>query len=132
AVDPGEYEAVQWLNTYVEGSPVVVEAPGGSYTDYGRVSSRTGFPTVVQWTGHEMQWRGPIRELAEREQDVQQIYTSTDTALVRRLLSKYDAQYVYVGRLERARYGEAVLARFAATMPVAFQNQGVAIFRVRD
>lgn len=131
-LDPSEYEAIGWLNTHVEGSPVIIEAPGGSYTDYGRVSSRTGLPTVVQWQGHQIQWRGASKELGDREQDVNQIYASADTALVQRLLDKYGARYVYVGRLERARYGEAALGKFASMMEVAFQNQEVIIYRVRS
>ena len=131
-LDQAEYEAVQWLNRNIEGSPVIVETPGGSYTEYGRVSAWTGLPTVVQWPGHEMQWRGPIKELSEREQDVHQIYSSADAAQVQRLLDKYGARYVYVGRLERERYGESVLGKFATMMETAFQNQGVTIYRVRS
>jgi YYY domain-containing protein len=129
--DPTEYEAIEWLKGNIEGSPTIVEAPGGAYTDFGRVSSRTGIPTVIQWPGHEAQWRGPLKELGEREQDVNQIYSSPDTALVQRLLNKYGVTYVYAGRLERARYGESGLVRFASTMDTVFQNQGVSIYRVR-
>lgn len=129
--DPAEYEAIEWLKGNIEGSPTIVEAPGGAYTDFGRVSSRTGLPTVIQWPGHEAQWRGPLKELGEREQDVNQIYSSPDAALVQRLLGKYGISYVYAGRLERARYGEASLGRFASTMDTVFQNQGVSIYRVR-
>ncbi|MDP2727793.1 MAG: DUF2298 domain-containing protein, partial [Dehalococcoidia bacterium] len=131
-LDPAEYDAIEWLNKNVDGSPVIIEAPGDSYSDYGRVSSRTGLPTVVQWPGHEIQWRGPVKELGERQQDVQQIYTSPDTSLVQRLLDKYGAKYVYVGRLEQARYGEAARTKFAPIMDVVFQNQGVTIYKVRS
>lgn len=129
--DPSEYAAIQWLNKNVPGSPVIVEAPGDSYTDFGRISSRTGLPTIIEWPGHEIQWRGASKDLGDRQQDVNQIYGSADNAMVQRLLDKYGAQYVYVGRMERQRYGEAVGTKFAPLLDLAFQDQGVTIYRVR-
>ena len=55
---PEEYAAVAWLNENVPGRPVIVEAVRGSFAyEYARISSRTGLPAVMGWTGHEVQWR---------------------------------------------------------------------------
>ena len=53
-------------------------------------------------------------------------------AQVEALLQEYDVTYVYVGHLEREQYGEAVADRFAGFMDVAFANQGVTIYQVRE
>ncbi|MDP2659858.1 MAG: DUF2298 domain-containing protein [Dehalococcoidia bacterium] len=132
APDPAGYEAIKWLNSNVEGGPVVIEAPGNSYSDYGRVSSATGLPTVIQWPGHETQWRGPVKDLGQRELDVNLIYSSVDRTAVQGLLDKYGVRYIYVGRLEISKYGEGIRDKFAGMMDLAFQNTGVSIFRVRS
>ncbi|MBI4299674.1 MAG: hypothetical protein HY677_00955, partial [Chloroflexi bacterium] len=132
ASSPHEYEAQRWLQTQVRGTPVIVEAVGGQYSPYARVSARTGLPTVIGWPGHESQWRGSDRLFRGRPEDVDAIYKSEDSSLVRKLLAKYNVSYVYVGDLERAKYGAQVLDKFSSNFPVAFANQGVAIYAVKD
>jgi YYY domain-containing protein len=128
---PDEYAAVQWLNKNVPGTPVILEATGGSFTEYGRVSSRTGLPTVLGWGGHELQWRGNYDEPGRREPDINTIYSSTDTQQVLTLLEKYGITYVYVGPLERGKYSPAALAKFDRFMDVVFQQGNVTIYKRR-
>jgi len=128
---PDEYAAVQWLNKHVQGTPVILEATGGSFTEYGRVSSRTGLPTLLGWGGHELQWRGNYDEPGKREPDINTIYSSMDIQQVLTLLEKYDITYVYVGPLERGKYSPAALAKFDRFMDVAFQQGNVTIYRRR-
>jgi len=128
---PDEYAAVQWLNKHAQGTPVILEATGGSFTEYGRVSSRTGLPTLLGWGGHELQWRGNYDEPGKREPDINTIYSSTDTQQVLTLLEKYGITYVYVGSLERGKYSPAALAKFDRFMDVVFQQGNVTIYRRR-
>ena len=128
---PGEYAAVQWLNENVSGTPVILEVTGGSFTEYGRVSSRTGLPTVLGWGGHELQWRGNYDEPGRREPDINAIYSSTDVQHILTLLEKYGITYVYVGSLERGKYNPAALAKFDRFMDVAFQQGNVTIYKRR-
>ena len=128
---PDEYAAVQWLNTHVLDTSVILEATGGSFTDYARVSSRTGLPTLLGWGGHELQWRGNYDEPGRREPDINAIYSSTDVQHVLTLLEKYDITYVYVGSLERGKYSPAALAKFDRFMDVAFQQGNVTIYKRR-
>ncbi len=125
---PEEWEAVSWLNSNVEGAPVIVEAPGSCYTEHGRVSVYTGLPTVLGWEHHEWVWRGSDRDYKGRREDVDQIYTSGDLDQVEALLEKYDVTYVYIGRLEREMYGTEVGEKFKNLMDVAFENEGVIIY----
>jgi YYY domain-containing protein len=128
---PDEYVAVQWLNEHVTDTSVILEATGGSFTEYARVSSRTGLPTLLGWGSHELQWRGNYEEPGKREPDINAIYSSTDTQHVLTLLEKYDITYIYVGSLERGKYSPAALAKFDRFMDVAFQQGNVTIYERR-
>jgi uncharacterized membrane protein len=125
--DPGEHAAIAWLR---EEAPRgrIVEAVGDDYSDYGRISSSTGLPTVLGWRGHEHQWRGTTSIFEGREEDVAQIYQSDNPQLVRSLLERYDIRCVYVGSRERARYGPIHLEKFNTFMRTAFEREGVVIY----
>ena len=75
--NPDEYAAIMWLRENVTGTPVITEAVGGQYSNYGRVSANTGLPTILGWAGHEYQWRGDTPEPAAREPAVATIYSQT-------------------------------------------------------
>ena len=102
--DPGEYHAIRWLRDDASWGRIV-EAVGGSYSAYGRISSSTGLPTVLGWKGHELTWRGSNKPFDGREDDVVRIYQSGDGEEVRRLLESYNVRYIYLGQRERAAYG---------------------------
>ena len=127
---PSEYEAIEWLNSEVDGAPVIVEAIGGWHVEYFRISARTGLPTIIGSPGHENLWRGS--DFPERQEDVNLIYQSDDIGEVQGLLEKYDVTYVYVGYLERLEYGDEVGESFADFMDVVFENEGVTIYEVRE
>ena len=50
----GEYLAILWIRGNIDGTPVIIEAPGMSYSTGSRISAFTGLPTVIGWQGHEM------------------------------------------------------------------------------
>ncbi len=132
SVNPSEYEAIAWLNSEVDGAPVIVEATGGSdFEGYFRVSARTGLPTVLGPAGKEYMWRGSDILFQGREEDINLIYESEDISQVQELVGKYDVAFVYVGHLEREQYGDEVGEKFAIFMDVAFENDGVTIYEVR-
>ena len=136
--DPLEYEAMTWLDRSVTGTPVILEAADfdGDFKEIARVSSRTGLPTVIGWPCHEAQWRGqrcsqgPEKPYAGRVNEVATIYTATDIRQAKALLEKYSVEYVYVGRLERDKYGEGGLSKFPEFMLPVFENQEVTIYRM--
>ena len=57
------------------------------------------------------------------------IYTTTDLGVVGFLLDQFEVAYIYVGDLEREKYGEAGLQKFADGLEVAFANERVTIYR---
>lgn len=101
---PYDAGAISWLNDNVEGQPVILEAPGDSYSDYERVSTATGLPTVLGWFVHEWLWRDDTTSLNQRAADIETIYTSDDETEVRSLIEKYNITYIYIGTLERTKY----------------------------
>ena len=83
---------------------MVAEAIGGSYTDYARVSTLSGFPTVLGWPGHESQWRGGYTEMGTRYDDVSLLYATNDWMTAEALIQTYDIRYIFIGNLERSTY----------------------------
>jgi len=132
AFERDEYEAVLWLNDHVSGNPVILEAVGPEYGPSGRISTRTGLPTVVAWPGqtHEVAWRGSWDPLDGRKEAVERLYLTTDLAEARAIIDQYDVTYVYVGPLERQQYDGPGLSKFASFMDVVFQNQEVTIYKM--
>ena len=129
--NPDDYAAIRWLNENVEGAPVILEATGGSYSYYGRVSSQTGLPTLLGWDFHEVQWRGTGEEGNKRKPDIETIYGSLDAQAALTLMDKYDIRYVYVGSLERSHYSAAALDKFDYIMDVIYQQGSVTIYKRR-
>ncbi len=103
---PSDLGAINYLNLNVHDTSVILEAPGDSYSDYGRVSVATGLPTVAGWYAHEWLWRGGHEEMDERIWNIQAIYTGTDSEYTRELIEAYQIRYIYIGTLEREKYGE--------------------------
>ncbi|MBI4494565.1 MAG: hypothetical protein HY690_17435, partial [Chloroflexi bacterium] len=124
-----DWQAITWLQSQA-GRPVVLEAVGPDYQEFARVSTFSGLPTVLGWVGHELQWRGRGEDLATRERDVEAIYRTGDEGMIKRLLDRYQVDYVFVGSLERTKYGPGVDARFARLLEPAYQADGVTVYRV--
>ncbi|HKL80480.1 MAG TPA: DUF2298 domain-containing protein [Mobilitalea sp.] len=109
---PEDDLATKWLNENVEGTPVVLEANGDSYTAYQRVSVITGLPTPLGWYNHERLWKSEpdtsdievTAMLNKRAEDIKTIYTSLDEETVSALLQEYKVSYIYVGGLELKKY----------------------------
>lgn len=128
---PTDYEAIIWLQKNVKGQPVILEAQGDSYTDYGRVSSNTGLPTVLGWTVHEWLWRGSYDIPSPRIEEVKTLYESNDDAKTEKLLKKYNISLVFIGKLEREKYPNLNEDKFKALSKPLYENQQTIIYNVR-
>lgn len=132
AIDaPADYAAITWINANLEPG-VLAEGVGGSYTQGGRISVHTGFPTVLGWPWHEVQWRGDARFLGTREDDIRRLYQSRDWIEAQEIISQYGIRYVYIGNFERDAYGSIQDSMFAAFMDVVYQSGEVTIYVTRD
>ncbi|MBI2421073.1 MAG: hypothetical protein HYV38_03245 [Candidatus Levybacteria bacterium] len=101
---PEDHRAIEYLNKNVKGQPIILEAQGDSYTDYGRISVNTGLPTVLGWTVHEWLWRGSYDIPAGRFDDIKNLYESNNLSLTQKIINKYNISFVYIGGLEKEKY----------------------------
>jgi uncharacterized membrane protein len=129
-----DYEAIQWLDENVNGSHVILEAPGVAMEYTSQASALTGLPTLLGWAGWEVMWRDSWDIIDERTKASDAIYGEPGGEEAGDLLRKYDVEYVYVGALEKARYGAEDLSKFAAypeRYVLVYENDGVAIYQVK-
>ena len=145
---PAEYDAIEWLKQNAPPDAAIVEAVG-EWSDWGLVSRSTGLPTIVNWLGHQKQWRGgwekfdadkpdvsrALRDkyFDDRTAEVERIYTTLDPAEAQVILYKYDIDYVYIGQRERDKYGMEGIPKFDAIADAVFAdpNGEAIIYRVR-
>lgn len=120
-----EYNAIEWFNTADYG--ILAEAVGGSYSNSARISSLTGLPTVLGWPGHELQWRGGVREMGSREGDIQLLYSTPDWLTAKEVIEKYSIRYIYIGDLERSKY-TIIEDKFQEFLILVFENSTVRIY----
>ncbi|HLZ71174.1 MAG TPA: DUF2298 domain-containing protein [Dehalococcoidia bacterium] len=128
--DGDEYGAVAWLNGHVPGVTTVLEAYGDSYSFEGRIASRTGLPSVIDWEFHEQQQRSQQPYFEQRRNDVGEIYQTSDIRRAFDLLTRYGVGYVVVGNPERMVYGSGGLAKFAQMGDAVYQSHTVTIYRI--
>ena len=122
-----ELEAIQWLQNAPYGA--LVEAVGGSYSGYGRVSASSGMPTLLGWPGHESQWRGGAEEMGSRESDIERLYQTRDWMETLELIEKYNVRYIFIGSLEMGKY-RVHEEKFENRLNLVFDRDGVIIYEV--
>ena len=127
-----DYQAIVWLNQNVTSQPVIAEAVGESYTDYGRVSTNTGLPTILGWRVHEWLWRGSFDEPAARTEEVREIYESSDLTKTKALLDKYQVVYIFVGNLEKEKYPNLDEQKFNQLGEIVFSSGNTKIYQIKD
>jgi YYY domain-containing protein len=130
---PGDFWAIPWIRANIEGSPVILEAPGETYRYSSRISTLTGLPTVIGWASHEVMWRGSWDAVSGRDTDVDTIYETADNDRAISLLVKYNVRYVYIGEVERGRYAPEGLRKFAEhpdSYSLAYHNEWAELYEV--
>ena len=135
---PDEYAAMRWLEDAPLG--VVAEAVGGSYSQYARMSSNSGQPTVLGWDFHELQWRGGTEETGSRRSDIERLYCTNWWEEAKEIIRQYRVNYVVVGAMEYTAYGEGSAScpkglneiKFNRNLPLAFKQGGTSIYLVPE
>jgi uncharacterized membrane protein len=126
--------AVRWLadqNT-PSGRVVIAEGVGDEY-DWASaaMSTYSGAATVLGWAGHEVQWRGPLPELAARQGDLAALYRDAPVDSIRAIVDRYAIRFIVVRDVERKKYGDGVTSRFDGVLPVAIRAGNTVIYRAR-
>ncbi|MDD5420506.1 MAG: DUF2298 domain-containing protein [Methanomicrobiaceae archaeon] len=121
---PGDAAAIRYLSS-LPGEFVIVEAEGGDYSYYSRISSFTGIPTILGQRTHEFHWRGNADGwYYERMDDIRAIHEDPDRTA--HLMEKYGATHLYVGELEQETYQVSLPAE---GLEVIYDDLGVRIYR---
>ncbi|MDI6866121.1 DUF2298 domain-containing protein [Methanoculleus sp.] len=124
ASHPGDAAAIAFLRD-LAGDQILVEAEGGDYTYYSRVSTFTGLPTIIGMPFHEYMWRGDYGRISERSGDVRTIYEQPDRTID--LARAYNATLLYVGEPERERYNVSIPV---GALELIYDEEGVQIYRI--
>ncbi|MFI5364296.1 MAG: DUF2298 domain-containing protein [Candidatus Binatia bacterium] len=130
---PYELAAYEWLNSHIQGIPVIMEAHGDSYQEFTRVSMNTGLPTVLGWGYHVFQRGHTWPDINQRKADIATAYTTDNEEKVAAILQRYHVALVFVGALEQRTYAGANLEHFRQwtdLLTPIYQNPGATIFAV--
>ncbi len=120
----GEYKMIMWLVENTEKDTRLIESIGAPYTEFGRISSATGIPTVLGWPGHELQWRGPIVSINTRYADVEQFYNAQSIDERQIILDRYGIDYIILSCREYIKYPNISIPDFEAIGDVVFEDTG--------
>jgi YYY domain-containing protein len=123
---PDDYQAMQFMEKF--GPGVVAEAVGGQYSEYARIATYSGMPTVLGWPGHEGQWRDNALQ-GSRMQDIETLYTTSDWATAQEIIDRYNIRYIVVGNLERTTY-QVNEDKFNRFLKPVFQQGNVTVYEV--
>lgn len=109
-----DYQAIQWMQDNVKGSPVLVEGQAYEYRWGNRFTIYTGLPGVVGWNWHQRQQKASLMSniVQERVDQVNQFYLTEDLGYVRSFIAEFDVEYIIVGQLEQTYYPGAGLDKF--------------------
>jgi YYY domain-containing protein len=103
----GDAAAIEWLNGNAPPRSVLLEATGDPYSEFARISSHTGIPTVLGWANHEGLWRSNDPEIATRSAAVRAFFTATNPNTAGSVLRRYRVTHVVIGDMERRTYPAA-------------------------
>ncbi len=129
-----DYQAIEWLQDNVQGSPVVLEAHTDQYHWGARIANYTGLPTILGWPWHQTQQRMKYADaIQDRRRDVRTIYATEDVDEALRLLEEYRVSFIVVGQLERSYYPTEGLEKFDALVEsgmaeVVYENPSTRIY----
>jgi YYY domain-containing protein len=105
--NPADAAAISWLEKNRRRGMVIIEATGDPYSEYARISTHTGIPTVMGWANHEGLWRENDSEVNERAALVRAFYGETSLPNAYAILQKYQVTHVILGDLENRTYRAA-------------------------
>lgn len=99
-----EWSMIQYINGDRRKMLHIMESSGSSYTPDNKISVFTGAQAVVGWDVHEWLWHSYWDPVGIRGQEVYQFYTFGDPDYCRKLVEKYDINYIVLGPREYDRY----------------------------
>lgn len=136
SVNPDDYAVVLCLGNLVQGDDVVVASSvGGSYDVFNPPSGLTGrlvgLPNLLNWPGHEGQWRGTTyAEIAgSRDADLDRLFGEVTWRPAQEVIDFYGIDYIMFGEAERAAYGAEAENKFRDRLPVVCESGNSRIYQ---
>ena len=128
--DPGLYGAISYAKEKLSPQEhILLQAITHAYGKGGYLAAASGVPTILNWPGHQIQWRGSELSLGDRIEAVDQIYRSGSSNLGLENAKKYHVTHIYIGREEKSLFGWDVLDRFK-DWDTVWQKNNSAIIKV--
>jgi uncharacterized membrane protein len=128
--DGGDAAVIDWLLHNAHVGSVILEASGDPYSEFARMSSHTGIPTVLGWANHEGLWRANDPAVATRLAEIKLFYTTPNPLVAREVLNRYGVTHVVVGEMERRLYGGAGGVQAFDFLTPVFHSGGTTIYAV--
>jgi len=114
---PADAAAIGWLERSAPRNAVILEASGDPYSEFARISSHTGIPTLLGWANHEGLWRNNEQEIGDRATYLKVFYGG-DERLADAVVRKYKVTHVVLGEMERKLYpGADRISRYLFLKP---------------
>ncbi|MBE2182322.1 MAG: hypothetical protein IAE89_02745 [Anaerolineae bacterium] len=133
SVNSDDYAVVLCLGNLVIGDDAIVAAhSGGSYdTSTGLTGRIAGISNLINWGGHEGQWRGTTYfEIAgSREADLDRLYSDVTWRPAQEIIDRYGIDFIMFGEAERAAYGAEAETKFRDRLPVVCESGNSRIYR---
>lgn len=133
-INRDDYAAIRCLEAQVGAAqPVVAEAPGPPYDgNFGRVGTLTGMPVLLNWEGHQRQWRGSTWDVlrGSRPEDLERLYRSQNMQLAQEIIERYDIEYIFYGSSELVKYGRGGRQKFIESLESLCEAGESRFFRV--
>jgi YYY domain-containing protein len=109
-----DYEAIQFIQDTIIGSPVIVEGHTSIYRWGARYSIYTGLPTVIGWEWHTIQHNSLLDRAVvdKRIERVKEFYNTTDLKTAKDFINRFSVKYIVISGLERAIYSAEGLDKF--------------------
>ncbi len=126
----GDAAVIDWFLHNARLGTVLLEASGDPYSEFARMSSHTGIPTVLGWANHEGLWRSNDQEVADRLARIKLFYTTPDPRVAWDAIQRYGVSHVVVGDMERRLYGGAASVPNLPFLSPVFSSGGTTIYSV--
>jgi uncharacterized membrane protein len=132
-MDPADRAIVRFLRDQPHGT-TIIEAVGGAYSEYARISSASGVPALLGWANHEMVWRGHgINDETERRRRlVNTVYRSDETREVAEAVERAGVDFVIIGALEIRDFQPVHLEVLRSAGSIVFDENGGQVIAFGD
>jgi YYY domain-containing protein len=139
AIGVDDYQVLLCLGQLVDGDDaVVVEAVGGSYDSRnppsGLAGRFLGIPNVLNWEGHQSQWRGVTygEIVGSRAQDIDRLFADPTWNTTEQVIRRYGIDYIFFGTHERSKYGPAAEVKFRDRLPIVCESGESRVYQVSN